>query len=116
MTTAQIVAIIIAVVSSAGIWSFLQFVILRKSKLEEVAKAIEDFKAFVDSENKTIKRDNKRSQLLILMNHYATHHDEVMKVAYEYFVNLKGDWYMDSLFKEWLSEQGLQFPTWFKGE
>lgn len=55
----------------------------------------------------TLEQDSTRSQLLTLMSNYSDNESEIMKIAYHYFRELGGDWYMTDLFIKWASDHGI---------
>ena len=54
-----------------------------------------------------IELDSTRTQLLTLMSNYPDNESEILKVAYHYFRELGGDWYMSELFAEWAEERNI---------
>lgn len=54
-----------------------------------------------------IELDSTRTQLLTLMSNYPDNESEILKVAYHYFKDLDGDWYMSELFSEWAKERNI---------
>ena len=54
-----------------------------------------------------IELDSTRTQLLTLMSNYPDNESEILKVAYHYFRELGGDWYMSELFSEWAKERNI---------
>ena len=54
-----------------------------------------------------IELDSTRTQLLTLMSNYPDNESEILKVAYHYFKDLDGDWYMSELFAEWAEERNI---------
>ena len=54
-----------------------------------------------------IELDTTRTQLLTLMSNYPDNESEILKVAYHYFKELDGDWYMSELFAEWAKERNI---------
>lgn len=65
-------------------------------RLDSISKKLED-----------IELDTTRTQLLTLMNHYPENKSEILSVAYHYFKELDGDWYMSELFSEWAKERNI---------
>lgn len=54
-----------------------------------------------------IELNSTRTQLLTLMSNYPDNKSEILKVAYHYFKELDGDWYMSELFSEWAEERNI---------
>lgn len=59
------------------------------------------------------EKDNVRTQLLLLLSDYPDDKSEIMEVARHYFIDLKGDWYMTSIFNKWIKKVGAELPDWF---
>ena len=108
-------AILLGVLSSSAICELVRYAIGKwKSKdqvsikFEEVNKSIEEVK----KELASMKRDEIRLQLMVLMSDYPNKKEEIMLVAERYFSELGGDWYLTDIFKSWLDENGIEEPVW----
>ena len=108
-------AILLGVLSSSAICELVRYAIGKwKSKdqvsikFEEVNKSIEEVK----KELASMKRDEIRLQLMVLMSDYPNKKEEIMLVAERYFSELDGDWYLTDIFKSWLDENGIEEPVW----
>lgn len=106
--------IILAVLGSTGLFTFIQFLIThhdkKKGVLAEIRKDIKELKQF----NKDERLDLLRIQLMTLTHIHPENVVEIMEVAEEYFMKHSGNWYMSSLFKEYLEKQGMDIPLWMK--
>lgn len=105
--------ILIAVISamtSGGVLGFIQFLIKRKDDKEQRAedKQDDDIKGTL----KKLEKDGLRTQLLLLLLLQPDEETEILKIAEHYFVKLKGNWYMTSMFSKWCKTRGLR-PEWF---
>ena len=96
-------AILISFVASAGFWGWVQFMILRADDRKGLKKQLEK-----------LEKDGCRTQLLLLMSDYPEEKQEIMKLAQYYFETLKGNFYLDSLFAEWLQDNKIKTPKWFQ--
>lgn len=94
-------AIVLGFIGSAGFWSWIQFMILRKDDRKGLKKQL-----------KKIEKDSCRTQMLLLMFVRPQDLHELMIVAEHYFKDLHGNWYMTSLFRAFLKEKGIAFPEW----
>jgi len=108
--------ILIAVISamtSGGVLGFVQFLIKRKDDKEQRAedKQDDDIKGTL----KKLEKDGLRTQLLLLLLLQPDEETEILKIAQHYFVKLKGNWYMTSMFSKWCKTRGLR-PEWFDFE
>jgi hypothetical protein len=103
------VTIIIAVIGSTGLSAFIQFLISRHDKKH-------DRLADIEKKLDKTEKDSVRMQLLFLINQMPSEHNEIMTLAEYYFGNLKGNWYLSSLFNKWVTQENLETPTWFTKE
>ena len=92
----------------------ISLIINRKGRLSEIEDDIKDIKKWM----KSIEKDSLRTQLLLLLSDYPDEKSEIMQLAQHYFGDLKGDWYMTSMFNNWLVVHDIAKPEWFnqKGE
>ena len=108
MTTLELILAVLGIIlGSAGLFTFLQFLINRRDKKSDQMTRIE-------SKLDNIEQGNARSQLMLLMRLYPENKNEIMMVAEHYFKDLNGDWYLSSLFNSWLHQIGIESPFWFK--
>lgn len=101
-TTAGIITSITIIATAAvgiGTWGVTQVNAGTNAKIDALSNKLED-----------IQLDTTRNQLLILMEH-DENSEEVLKVAKYYFQELKGDWYMTSLFERWAEKHGVDAKT-----
>jgi len=99
--------ILIAVISaltSGGVLAFVQFLITRHDDRQDIKGTL-----------KKLEKDGLRTQLLLLIVMQPDEETEILKIAEHYFVKLKGNWYMTSLFSKWCKSRGLK-PEWFESE
>ena len=94
----DILTLLIAVISSGALFSFLQFLISRH-----------------DTRRGWTAQNVDRLQLMVLIADYPRKVDEILKLAEHYFVVLKGNSFLKELFADWLTSQNLEQPEWFKG-
>lgn len=101
-TTAGIitsVGIIATAAVGVGTWCVTKVNEGTNAKIDAIAEQMHD-----------LKLDTTRNQLLALMEH-DENEEEVLKVAKYYFNDLKGDWYMTSLFEKWAKKHGVDAKT-----
>lgn len=98
--------IVLTILGSVGFYSFLQFLITRKDNrkatLQKILKKLDK-----------AEKDNCRTQMLVLMSDYPEERKEIFTLAEHYFVDLHGDWYMTSLFRNFIRDENLDPPLWF---
>lgn len=95
--------IIASVLASNALFAFIQFLISRYDTNKNVkGKLI------------LLEKDVLRTQLLLMILMKPEEKQEIMTVGEHYFVQLKGNWYMTSIFNKWLEEytDGVK-PEWF---
>ena len=99
--------LLIAVLGGGNLLLFIKFLVERHDRKKE--KELEDF---AKSLNK-LEKDGVRTQLLLLILLRPDEQTEILKIAEHYFVKLKANWYMTSVFSKWCDEHGLE-PDWFE--
>lgn len=103
--TAIVVTIASSIIGSSALVSLITFLITRhdnrKGRLDRIDKQL----------NK-LERDSVRTQLLMLMTSYTSDMSEIMKCAEHYFKDIKGDWYMTTLFNHFIEKHGIAKPEW----
>ena len=67
----------------------------------------------IDDKLDKLQVDSVRTQLMLLIKSYPGKVNEILVLAYKYFVVLKGDTYMTSLFSDWLYKKNMEKPDWF---
>lgn len=106
----DLITIIVAVFASSGFWLFVQTVYTTKrSRKDETQKKLDELEA------KAVKseKDSVRLQLLVLMSDYPDDTAEILTAAKHYFGELKADWYMTSIFNNYLQAHNIGKPEWF---
>lgn len=96
---------VLSAVLSAGLFTFLQFLISRHDSKRGLAKKVDK-----------IERDGVRLQILFMMQFRPEEKEKILEVAEYYFETLKGDWYMTGIFMDWLKSNEITVPGWWKGE
>lgn len=96
--------IIIAVVGSTTLATLVQFFVTRHDNKRNLSKRLD-----------RLERDGLRTQLLLLVLLKPGEKQEVLTLAEHYFKDLKGNWYMTSIFNTWVEENGIAEPEWFRG-
>lgn len=96
--------IIVSVLASNALFAFMQFLITRHDTNKNIKGKLT-----------LLEKDVLRTQLLMMILMKPEETQEIMTVGEHYFVKLKGDWYMTSIFNKWIEEylDGVK-PEWFK--
>lgn len=100
----NLVKIIIAIISSTAVATLIQFFVTRHDNKKSLAKRLDK-----------LERDGLRTQLLLLILMRPEESREILTIGEHYFKDLKGDWYMTSIFNRWVEEMGMAEPEWFQG-
>lgn len=113
------VTIIVALIGSgliSGVVSIITKLIDRKWSKDDKDTDIENKLSELEENTNENKKDITRVQMLLLMSDYPDDKAEILKIAELYFKDMGGNFYMDSLFSKWLKKQGMDKPSWFKGD
>lgn len=130
MNIETVIALIVAVSGTSGLVSAIttgvfKFLEYRKAKRGDTWEAKLDTKLApliqdreeakkermqLGEELREIRLDTTRTQLIMLMEHQPSNYDTILKIAERYFIELRGDWYCTSLFKDWARAQGISVP------
>lgn len=92
--------------------AIINLIVNRKGRLEKIESSIES----IDKKMVTAEKDSLRTQLLLLLSDYPEETSEIMTLAQHYFVDLKGDWYLTSMFNKWLVAHDIAKPEWFNSK
>lgn len=121
------ISICSAILGSTALVSLVQFLINRHDKKVEAKKGRweqinEKIDKFSEKQDKLVedafdtKVDLIRTNLLLLMASYPSNVDEILHIAYKYFVVYQGDSYVTPIFNEWLKRTNIATPSWFDAE
>ena len=97
MTTSEFLTIIGAIIVALLGSGLIQYLITRHDAKKGIAA-----------------QNNDRTQLMLLMADYPRKADEILEVAKHYFVILKGNSFIKTLFSDWLKSQNIDPPEWFR--
>ena len=100
----DITTIVVAILASNGAFALIQYLITRH-----------DTKKNIKGTLIKLEKDGLRTQMLLLILMRPDEEGEILKIAQHYFVKLKGNWYMTSVFSKWCKSRGLR-PEWFHFE
>lgn len=103
--------ILIAVLGGGNLLLFVKFLVERYDRKKERAEDKE--REELAKSLKKLEKDGVRTQLLLLILLRPDEQTEILKIAEHYFVKLKANWYMTSVFSKWCDEHGLE-PDWFE--
>ena len=104
----------------ASILNFTMFLINRKDTIKEKNDSInnsQDAKLNnIEKRISCLEKGTLRTQLLQLMSSFENRHEEIIKVAKSYFMDHDGDWYVTTIFYDYLNKHNLLHPNWFDYE
>lgn len=114
----------ITILLTGSVLAFIEFLINRhddkKDKKDGVQASLNTIKAELvgikedmDRRFRRSEKDGLRTQLLVMILVKPDEKKEILTVAEHYFKDLKGNWYMTSIFNKWLIESNLGQPEWF---
>lgn len=92
---------VISALTSAGAFSFFQYLISRHDDKEGIKSTLTK-----------LEKDGLRTQMLLLILLQPDEEAEILKIAEHYFVKLKANWYMTNIFSKWCKSRNLK-PEWF---
>ena len=113
--------ILLALLGGGNIILFVKFLIERHDRKKEREEDKADSKAEKAEQKELagikdrltkLEKDGLRTQLLLLILLKPEEQTEILRVAEDYFVKLKANWYMTGIFKSWCDARGLK-PEWF---
>jgi hypothetical protein len=87
--------------------------ISRHDKKQDEKSGIRAALKDIQSKQKKQEKDSVRTQLLVLIFLQPDEKQEILTLGEHYFKNLKGDWYMTSIFAKWLDRHVGVKPEWF---
>lgn len=96
--------IIIAIIGSTAVATLIQFFVNRHDNRMNLTKRLDK-----------LERDGLRTQLLLLILMRPKETKEILTIGQHYFADLKGDWYMTSIFNKWVEDAEVAEPEWFDG-
>ena len=106
--------ILLGLLGGGNLILFIKFLIERHDRKKE---RVEDQDAErVKKRLLVLERDGLRTQLLLLILLRPTEQTEILRLAEHYFKDLKGNWYMTSIFNKWLKESDVASPEWLEND
>ena len=101
--------IILAVLGSTALSSLIQFLIKRHDDKKNA-------KFNVKEKLSVLEKDILRTQMLLLILMKPEEKKEILTIGEHYFKDLKGNWYMTSIFNKWLKDSDIAEPEWFESK
>ena len=99
--------IVLAVLGSTALSSLIQFLIKRYDDKKNSKENIKE-------KLSTLEKDTLRTQMLLLILMKTEEEQEILTIGEHYFKELKGNWYMTSIFNKWLKDTNTAEPEWFE--
>lgn len=121
--TSVIVTIICSFLGASGLFSLITFLIKRqdekrdsksveRQEIREELKSIRELLQELKDQGDKNEKDNVRTQLLLLMADYPEDVSELLECAEHYFVDMHGNWYLTSMFLNFLQKHDIADPEW----
>lgn len=111
--------IITSILSSAGLFSLLQYLIIRHDRKDDTVKEFRnEIKIIKDVQHQTILRVT-RMELLNIIEKEPNNVDAILQVAEYYFIELNGNAYVHSIFENWAKQHNVSIawmPSLQKGK
>ena len=108
--------IILTILGGGNIILFIKFLIERYDRKQE--RKEDEERDNIKETLKKLEKDGIRTQLLLLILMRPNEQTEIITIAERYFKKppkgLGGNWYMTSMFKNWLKENKVAEPDWFE--
>lgn len=95
--------LVIAIIGSTAVATLVQFFVTRSDNRKNISGKLTK-----------LERDVLRTQLLLLILLKPEEQQEILTISEHYFKDLKGDWYMTTIFNKWVKENGVAQPEWFR--
>lgn len=99
--------ILVSCLGTGGIIGFIEFLIQRHDSRNGLLRKIVE-------EQKKQEKDSIRTQLLLMMSDYPHEHQEILMLGHRYFHDLHSNWYLTTLFENYLRSEGIPIPHWFE--
>ncbi len=109
----MLVPIIVAVIGSNAFFGFIQFLITRKDSSNKKLKEINGKFDKLEGKLNYLDQGNVRLQLMVLIHLYPQRSEEIIKLGKQYFCSFKGNFYLTTIFKQYLDDNKLIYPDWF---
>lgn len=106
--------LLLGILGGGNLILFIKFLIERHDRKEE--RAEDQGNEETKKKLLVLERDGLRTQLLLLILLKPEEQTEILRISEHYFKNLKGNWYMTSIFNKWLEEAKVAEPDWFNKE
>lgn len=107
------IAVLTSVLGSAGIFSFVQFIISRRDNKDERLKRIEEKIDLSLEKSDRNELATTRLQLLFLIQAQPKNKDTIQQTAQRYFMELDGNGEAWDAFKHWCDEEGVD-PSYYQ--
>lgn len=109
-------AIIIAVLGSGVISALVSSVTTLIVRALDKKDSDQDRLETLEKKMSKAELDSVRLQMMVLMSDFPEDKQEILRVAQHYFHDLKGNWFMTSMFNNWLKQNDIAEPDWFNKE
>ena len=105
--------LITTILSSAGVFSLIQFLVTRHDKNNKRIKNIESKLDYLVEEGKKNELATTRLQLIWLVETHPDNEDAILSTAQRYFVELDGNGEAWAVFNKWAQLKKLD-TTWYQ--
>lgn len=103
--------ILLGLLGGGNLVLFIKFLVERHDRKKEMAEEKEQ--EGIRNKLLVLEKDGLRTQLLLLILIRPNEQTEILRIAEYYFRVLQGNWYMTSIFNNWLKTHDVAEPEWF---
>lgn len=83
-----------------------------QEELNEIKESLNDLK----KEVAMIKKDDLRTQLMVMIKDFPTEKTDILRLGQHYFEDLHGNWVLTNIFSQWLINNEITIPHWLPKE
>lgn len=99
--------ILIACLSSTGLFAFAQFLLNRYFKNKDGRDEIKKSLKTLAERSREGELNDSKTQLLILINHFPHDRQAILMEAENYFIKLQGDSWMAGILIDWAKKENV---------
>ena len=118
-----VITLIVAVLSSGALSALINgYFQSRRDKQSKETGLESKIDALAKKQNEINNRlivsekDALRTQLMVLIKDFPDERTDILRLSETYFSKLGGNWILTDIFVRWCRENGVEVPTWYKGE
>lgn len=113
-----IIALLSSGVLSTLITAVFQYLQTKKSKKDGMESKVGTIATDQEKLLKDMKRlegDILRVEMKVMIANFPEREEDILKIGEHYFGELHRNWVMESSFRQYLDDRGIEPPIWFRG-